>query len=153
MISSCRGSPSAPRSGCRSRTSPSWSDRGRALRRRRLAAATGAAVACVLAVVGVVVLRDDSPQAVEPVRPPDDAQVQAMEYPGPVMEDLDPGRYAMVPSSDPDFPRARISLPSGWNAWEGPNRFDVQDARGSNEEALEESDLVRRHPGREGRLP
>lgn len=112
--------------------------RGRSLRRRRLASATGAAVACVLAVAGVVVLRDDSPQAVEPVRPPDDAQVQAMEYPGPVMEDLDPGRYALVPSSDPEFPRARISLPDGWNAWEGPNRFDIQSSGDGNEEALEE---------------
>ncbi len=115
-------------------------DRGRSLRRRRLAAATGAAVACVLAVAGVVVLRDDSPKAVEPVRPPDDAQVQAMEYPGPVMEDLDPGRYAMVPASDPYFPRARISLPSGWNAWEGPNRFGGQASPGSNEEGLGESE-------------
>ena len=113
-------------------------DRGRSLRRRRLAAATGAAVACVLAVAGVVVLRDDSPKAVEPVRPPDDAQVQAMEYPGPVMEDLKPGRYALTPSSDPDFPRARISLASGWNAWQGPNRFEIQDPEDSNEEALEE---------------
>jgi hypothetical protein len=115
-------------------------DRGRSLRRRRLASATGVAVACVLAVAGVVVLRDDSPSAVEPARPPDDARVQAMEYPGPVMEDLDPGRYALVLSADPDFPRARISLPSGWNAWEGPNRFDGQASPGSNEDGLGESE-------------
>ena len=57
--------------------------RGRALRRRRLAAATGAAVACVLAVAGVVVLRDDSPKAVEPVRPPDDAPGAGHGVPGP----------------------------------------------------------------------
>ena len=56
-------------------------------------------------------------------------QVQALEYPGPVMEDLDPGTYELTPSSDPDFPRARISLASGWNAWEGPNRFDGQAPR------------------------
>jgi hypothetical protein len=63
-----------------------------------------------------------------------------MEYPGPVMEDLDPGRYALVPSSDPEFPRARISLPDGWNAWEGPNRFGGQASPGSNEEGLGESE-------------
>jgi hypothetical protein len=114
--------------------------RGRVLHRRRVTAVAGVAAACVIAAVGVVVLRDDSPKAVQPVHPPDDTSVQAMDYPGPVMEDLDPGRYALIPSSDPDFPRARISLPSGWNAWEGPNRFGGQESTGSNEEGLGESD-------------
>lgn len=113
-------------------------DRGRSLRRRRLAAATGVAVACVLAVAGVVVLRDDSPRAVEPVRPPDEAPVGALKYPGAVMETLDSGTYELIPSSESYFPRATITLPDGWNAWQGPNRFDVQDAGDTNEEALGE---------------
>ena len=33
--------------------------------------------------------------------------------------------------------RARITLPDGWNAWEGPNRFNGHALRRSNEEALE----------------
>ena len=114
--------------------------RGHALRRRRVAAVAGVVATCVIAAVGVVVLRDDSPETVQPVQPPDDTPVQAMDYPGPVMKDLDPGKYALIPSSDPDFPRARITLPSGWNAWEGPNRFSGQEASGSNEEGLGHSD-------------
>jgi hypothetical protein len=112
--------------------------RGRTLRRHRLTAVTAGAVACVLVAAGVAVLRDDSPQAVEPVLPPDDAQVLAEDYPGPVMETLDAGTYTIRPSLLDAYPVARITLPEGWNAWEGPNRFDVNDPGDSNEEALDE---------------
>ena len=106
-------------------------NRGRRLRRRRVAAVTATTVTCVLAVVGVAVLRDDAPESVEPIRPPDDAQVQAEDYPGPVMETLDAGRYVLSPSLTDDYPKARITLPEGWNAWQGPNRFgDERDPDG-----------------------
>ncbi len=111
--------------------------RGRELRRRRQAAVVGV-LACVLAIAGVLVVRNDSPKAVEPVRPPDDTPVQALEYPGPVMKTLEAGTYELTPSPDPDYPRASITLPEGWNAWEGPNRFDVKDSAAGNEEALDE---------------
>ena len=113
------------------------SDRGRELRHRRQAAVAGV-LACVLAVAGILVVRNDSPKAVEPVRPPDNTPVRGPEYPGPVMEDLEAGTYELTPSPDPVYPRASITLPEGWNAWEGPNRFDVNEPAAGNEEALEE---------------
>ena len=56
----------------------------------------------------------------------------------PVMETLDAGAYTIRPSSLDAYPVARITLPEGWNAWQGPNRFDINDPGDSNEEALEE---------------
>ena len=131
-----KGSLPALRSACRSRTSPPWTSGSRAPPPRQ--AAVVGVLACVLAIAGVLVVRNDSPKAVEPVRPPDNTPVQALEYPGPVMEALEAGTYELTPSPDPVYPRASITLPEGWNAWQGPNRFDVNDPAAGNEEALEE---------------
>ena len=40
------------------------------------------------------------------------------------METLDAGTYLLQPSWEDTAPRARLDLPAGWNAWQGPNRFD-----------------------------
>ena len=95
--------------------------RGRRLRQRRMALGAGVAAA-VLAVTGGLVAanqRDDGDST--PVGPPDERDVR---YPGAVMEILDASTYVLQPSIDADAPRARVTLPAGWNAWEGPNRFD-----------------------------
>jgi hypothetical protein len=47
-----------------------------------------------------------------------------MPYPGNQMHDLDAGTYELAPSSVRGEPTALITLPTGWNSWEGPNRFD-----------------------------
>ena len=99
--------------------------RGRRMHRRRVALGAGLAAA-VLAVAGglVVTQRDDDGDST-PIEPPDDrAPAEVAEYPGPVMETLDAGTYLLQPSWEDTAPRARIDLPAGWNAWQGPNRFD-----------------------------
>ena len=98
--------------------------RGRRLHRRRIALGAGLAAA-VLAVAGglVITQRDDADQA--PIEPPDDRAPANVEYPGAVMETLGAGTYLLQPSWEDTAPRARLTLPAGWNAWEGPNRFDV----------------------------
>lgn len=98
--------------------------RGRRLRQRRMALGAGVAAA-VLAVTGGLVAanqRDDGDPT--PIEPPDDRAPSEIVYPGAVMEILDAGTYLLQPSLDADAPRARVTLPEGWNAWEGPNRFD-----------------------------
>ena len=63
-------------------------------------------------------------------------------YPGPLMEDLEPGTYEMTPSRDGTDPTALITVPSGWNSWEGPNRFDGHRDGETNEQALARSTWV-----------
>ncbi|MFC4786033.1 hypothetical protein ACT8ZV_16260 [Nocardioides sp. MAHUQ-72] len=109
--------------------------RGRDLHRRRVAAGTALA-AVVLAAAGMVAIRDDAPRSVEPIKPPDSTGAQP--YPGAVMETLDRGTYTMDISSDPLFPVARVTLPRGWNAWQGPNRFEERDGGQSEDESLGE---------------
>lgn len=100
--------------------------RGRRMHRRRIALGAGLAAA-VLAVTGGMVAatqRDDDRDST-PIEPPDDrAPAEVVEYPGPVMETLDAGTYLLQPSWEDTAPRARLDLPAGWNAWQGPNRFD-----------------------------
>lgn len=95
--------------------------RGRRMHRRRIALGAGLA-AVVLAVVGGIVInqRDDGNQA--PIEPPDERR--DVTYPGAVMETLEPGTYVLQPSLEDSAPRVQLTLPEGWNAWEGPNRFD-----------------------------
>ena len=123
-------------------TLPAFSEldrRGGALRRRRIATVAGLA-ACVLTVIGIVVAQYDPPKAAEPIRPPDEAPAEARPYPGAVMETLEGGRYELRPAFDSHGARARITVPDGWNAWEGPNKFGNLATPGqSNEEALSEA--------------
>ena len=118
-------------------TLPDFSEldrRGGVLRRRRIAT-VAALAACVLAVV-VTVVRQDPPEAVQPIEPPDDPSIGGQLYPGNVMQTLDRGTYLLDPSRDDDHPRVRVTLPHGWNAWVGPNRFNGHAPGRSNEEAL-----------------
>ncbi|HET9420545.1 MAG TPA: hypothetical protein VFO49_05365 [Nocardioides sp.] len=99
--------------------------RGRRLRQRRVALGAGLAAA-VLAVTGGLVAanqRDDADST--PIEPPDDrAPAEVVDYPGAVMETLDAGTYLMQPSRAAGAPEVLVTLPPGWNAWEGPNRFE-----------------------------
>ena len=107
---------------------------GRGLRRRRQAV-VAALAACVLAIVGLVVVSHDSPRNVAPIRPPDDSGgVRA--YPGNMMRDLESGTYELDISDAAGVPNVRFTLPDGWNAWEGPNRFNGHARGRSNDEAL-----------------
>ena len=109
--------------------------RGRDLRHRRVAL-VAAHAACVLAVVGGVVVRQDAAKHVAPINRPDGSGgVQS--YPGNVMEDLDVGTYELYLSPSPEVPKVRFTLPAHWNAWEGPNRFNGHARGRSNGEALD----------------
>ena len=109
--------------------------RGRALHQRRLGAAA-ALVACVLAVVGLTVLRDDPGKTVEPAPDPGRSRT----YPRGDVKTLDPGTYVLNPSSwKSDFPRARVTVPAGWSSWVGPTRFEGHAPGRDNDEALEDS--------------
>lgn len=96
--------------------------RGRRLRRRRLAVGAAAVVAILAVAGGIAVAQRDDPD-VAPVEPPD-SRSGDITYPGPVMETLDAGTYVLQPSAEADAPRVRLTLPPGWNAWQGPNRFE-----------------------------
>jgi len=102
-------------------------------RHRRHQAMAGGVIACVLAVTGAVAVheRDSRPDVITP--PP----VSATPYPGATMEDLEPGTYELWPSPVIGHPGVRMTVPAGWNAWAGPNRFNGHSPGGSNGEALE----------------
>ena len=52
---------------------------------------------------------------------------------------LEAGTYELTPSRDGTEPTVLLTVPDGWNSWEGPNRFDGHRAGDSNEEALARS--------------
>jgi hypothetical protein len=107
--------------------------RGRALRFRRQAGVVAATV--VLATTGVFLFQDRTSQEPQPAPPRSAPQV----YPGMLMEDLEPGTYELTPSSDGADPTALITVPSGWNSWVGPNRFNGHRDGESNDQALARS--------------
>jgi hypothetical protein len=111
-------------------------DRGRALRHKRVGA-VAALAACVLALAALTVLRDDPAREISPTRPTDRADVDSRPYPGNLMRTLAPGTYEITPSWTTSHPRARVTVPAGWNSWEGPNRFDGHAPGRTNEEALQ----------------
>ena len=90
------------------------------------------------AATGVFLFQDRSQQ--EPQPAPRSERIAP--YPGPLMEDLEAGTYEMTPSSDGTDPTALVTVPSGWNSWEGPNRFDGHRDGESNEQALARSTWV-----------
>jgi hypothetical protein len=107
--------------------------RGHALRlRRRVGVA--ATLAAVLAVAGVTVTQvrrqDTDTRPIE--RPP---AIGARTYVGGTMKTLAAGAYRLHPSVETDL-TAQLTLPSGWNSWIGPNKFDGHAPGRSNEQAL-----------------
>jgi hypothetical protein len=111
--------------------------RGRALRFRRQVAVVGAAA--VVATAGVFLFQDRTSDAPQPAPPRSDSSTV---YPGAQMEDLEAGTYELTPSRDGTEPTVLITVPEGWNSWEGPNRFDGHRDGDSNEEALARSTWV-----------
>ena len=116
---------------------------GRLRIRRRVSVA--AALAVVLTVAGATVAHSTRSSADHaPVSPPPPTSDAASRYPGNTMKALDRGRYWLqsccVSGHDlTDFtsnPVAEFTVPTGWNAWVGPNRFDGHAPGRSNEEAL-----------------
>lgn len=110
--------------------------RGRALRERRRGVGIG--LALVLALVGTWALQHATRVTVEPVRPPE-LPLRGEPYPGNHMQDLPAGTYQVFPSSVRGEPSARMTVPAGWNTWEGPNRFDGHAPGRSNTQALAHS--------------
>ena len=108
--------------------------RGRALRFRRQVAVVGAAAA--VATAGVLLFQDRSTDAPQPAPPRSES---SRVYPGAQMQDLDAGTYRLTPSRDGSEPTVLLTVPEGWNSWEGPNRFDGHREGDSNEEALARS--------------
>lgn len=116
--------------------------RGRGLRaRRRAGVATAAAL--VIAVAGATVAQLHRPDSDDrPIGPP--RTVNASPYPGATMTTLHQGRYWLAPSRVPgrplaeyaDDPHVELTLPKGWNAWAGPNRFDGHAPGRTNNQAL-----------------
>lgn len=106
--------------------------RGHDLRIRRRAG-VAAALAAVLAVAGVTVTQAHRISADPgPVNPP--TPVKARTYNGGTMQTLAAGTYLLHPSLG--GPTAKLTVPEGWNAWIGPNRFDGHAPGRSNNEAL-----------------
>jgi hypothetical protein len=114
---------------------------GRARRRRRHAVA-GAVAASVLAVTGLLAGIDRDRGDAQPAEDADETSL-ATPYPGLTMTTLEEGTYDLRPSRDPLMPAVRFTLPPGWNAWVGPNRFEglsdsAADQGRSNGEVLDQ---------------
>lgn len=112
-------------------------------RRRRRHAVVGAVAACAIGVAGLVAVVDGTDAAPRPVERPDTSSVA--DYPGAEMTTLEQGTYELAPSSDPDHPVVRFTLPAGWNSWLGPNTFEglgheVTSDPEVNEAILDEAD-------------
>ncbi|MEO5663442.1 MAG: hypothetical protein ABIR39_09165 [Nocardioides sp.] len=89
---------------------------GRSLRRRRRA--VGAAVAAsVLGLTGFLAIGDETPEEPLPAEDPEPSSL-VTPYPGPTMTTLEKGTYEFA------SPPVRFTVPPGWNAWMGPNRFE-----------------------------
>jgi hypothetical protein len=95
--------------------------RGSDVRARRRT--TAAAVALLVAIGGTVAVQERFQRADEPDKV-DTPGRPVVPYPGNQMHDLAAGTYELTPSSVRGDPTALITLPTGWNSWEGPNRFD-----------------------------
>lgn len=108
-------------------------------RRRRRQALVATFAACVLAVVvtvaGIVALAGGTPRTQQPTSP-DTPTVSP--FPVFAMTTLAEGAYQLAPSVNPSRPLVRLTVPPGWNAWQGPNRFEgIGPAGSDNDVALD----------------
>ncbi len=109
--------------------------RGRNLRARRRMGVAATLVA-VLAAAGVVATQSHRTNADSgPVTPPDQSTA-VQPYPGATMKTLAERTYELHPSLVQSSLVAQLTVPAGWNAWVGPNRFDGHAPGRSNEDAL-----------------
>src|SRR3954463_9220722 len=109
--------------------------RGRNLRTRRRVGVAATLVA-VLAVAGVVATQSHRTNADNgPVTPPDKSTA-VLPYPGATMKTLAERTYELHPSLVQSSLIAELTVPEGWNAWVGPNRFDGHAPGRSNGDAL-----------------
>ncbi|WP_107765977.1 hypothetical protein [Nocardioides terrigena] len=116
---------------------------GRARRRRRHTIG-GVVAACLLATTGVVVTTTgDTPDP----RPAEDPAPRSLAtpWPGPTMTTMKEGTYEFRPSIAPGSPPVLVTLPPGWNAWEGPNRFEGLD-RSVTDDADVNEGVIEEHP-------
>lgn len=113
-------------------------------RRTRRHAATGAVAACVLAASGVLAAAYDGSGGPDPAEDSPDTSV-ATPYPELAMTTLEPGRYVIRPFAHRALPDVRFTLPAGWNAWAGPNRFEGLDAL-APDDAMGHKDAIESDP-------
>jgi hypothetical protein len=94
---------------------------GRARRRRRHAIG-GVVAACLLAATGVVATTTGDTPEPQPADDPD-PRSQATPWRGPTMTTVKAGTYEFHTSASPTTNVVAVTVPRGWNAWRGPNRF------------------------------
>ncbi len=109
-------------------------------RRRRRQAVVGAVAAFALGAGGLLAAAYDS-SGPAPAQDPDERSL-VTPFPAMSMTTLEEGSYSFHPFKEPSLPYVRFTLPTGWNAWVGPNRFEglsdrVTNETGANGEALE----------------
>ena len=95
---------------------------GRARRRRRHAIG-GIAAAGLLVATGILATTTGDTPAPRPAEDPA-PRALATPWPGPTMTTVEEGTYEFRVAVAPDNPPVRVTLPEGWNAWRGPNRFE-----------------------------
>lgn len=113
---------------------------GRRRRLRRRAVAGGVA-ACVLGVSGLVAATYGDSTDAQPAEYSDGTGL-ATPYPAMTNTTLEAGTYVLHAAGDSSLPSVRFTLPAGWNAWRGPNRFAGLDDRATegrtNQQLLEQ---------------
>ncbi len=113
---------------------------GRARRRRRHAV-VGAVAACVLGAGGFFAHADAGSTELQPTQDQDASY--AIPWPGPTMTTLREGTYEIPFSVRVGSPEAQLTLPPGWNAWLGPNRFEGLGRRVTHDGRVNERILAR----------
>jgi hypothetical protein len=103
---------------------------GRARRRHRRAIG-GAVAACLLATTGLLATTTGDTPGPRPADQGPDSS--ATPWPGSTMTTVEPGTYEFRYSPVADSPLVHVTVPRGWNAWVGPNRFDGLDRRVTEE--------------------
>jgi len=121
-----------------------WTADDRRRWRTRRHAVIGALAAGALGAGGILVASYANPDRPDPAHHSPDTSV-VTPYPELSMTTMDAGTYAVRPFADPALPEVRFTLPAGWNAWAGPNRFAGLD-RVAPEDATTHQDVLESEP-------